>query len=60
MKKLFKLAFVLIIFAIFAFSNNSTITKIRTIVIEQTTKLLDKGDKFYDEKETEVIKNFNK
>ena len=55
MKKLIRFALVIVVLAVFAFSNNPTIEKARIGVKAKVTELLDKGDKAYDEKEAELL-----
>lgn len=57
MKKLIKIALLVLVVAIFTFSDNATVTKLRTGVVNKATELLKKGDKAYDDKEAEIIKN---
>lgn len=59
MKKLIRLALILVVLAVFAFSNNATIENARNVVKVKVTELLDKGDKAYDEKEAELIKKLD-
>ena len=56
MKKLIRLALVLVIIAIFAFSNNPTISKARTSTVEWSKDLFTKADTLYDEKAPEILK----
>ena len=54
MKKLIKISILLVLLAVFAFSNNPTITGIRHKVADKATELFKKGDKLYDEKAPEI------
>jgi len=56
MKKLIRFALVLIVIAIFAFSNNPTITKGRTATVEFGKDLFSKGDTLYQEIESDILK----
>ena len=55
MKKLIRFALVIVVLAVFAFSDNPTIEKARVAVKAKATELLDKGDKVYDAKEAELL-----
>ena len=54
MKKLIKFALLVLVVAVFTFSNDQVITKIRTGVVNKATELFKKGDKVYDNKEAEL------
>lgn len=56
MKKLIRFALVLVVLAIFAFSNNPTISNARTSTVDWSKDLFSKADTLYDEKAPEIIK----
>lgn len=58
MKKLIKLALILAVVAIFAFSSNPTITKVRTFVSEKGKELFEKGTDELKKSENEKISKF--
>ena len=58
MKKLIKLALLIVVLAIFAFSSNPTITKARTFVSEKGKELYSKATDKAKESENETVQKF--
>jgi len=56
MKKLIRLAIVVVILAVFAFSHNPTVTKIRTVTVEKAKVVFSQADTAYQEIEPEILK----
>ena len=60
MRKLIKLSILLVILAVFTFSNNPTITKVRDFSVEKGKVLFDKGIEKMKSSENETIAKIGK
>ena len=56
MKSLIKFVLVLVILAVFAFSHNPTVRKIRTVAVEKAKVVFTQADTIYQNNEPEILK----
>ena len=56
MKKLIKFAIVIVILAVFAFSHNPTVSKVRIVAVEKGKVLFSKADTIYQDNEPDILK----